>query len=945
MMRYFKDLFFLFLATVIFSISIISNSFAIVDITSEANYSVIGINGNQVFSASMPALKPWPYFETNNDYEGDLSLELGNPFCVAYLGAFAAALYAGSATVKAVAVASLITGSLTVYNVAAIKFQDFEICGANWLVWGNSDINAGSSVKNYYPEQGEFNGSLKREVINCIKDKGNCDSATKNFMGTRTIFDMRDRVFRERVYNGEEIVNNNCKDPRSERSGYDVNGTGQLYYMRGYQTGNYACDRFLVLDEGGNVDAFKDAYDCCVKASRSVCITDKMTSHIGSLDLESRHAKHILCSIDKNLCTYDAFIFQIFDSIENDKGVYCARTWSLCPYNFNIEKGTEKSSYFEKKAVVNKTSGDVVVSDPCFDEKKQEALSCEGKRKNFYQYNRHCTVVEQWVQADDYNDVDYAPFIDRSCINFIGSSHNTTDYKTYNGYKKLFSEYKSFTAPIAECITETLKNFLYNRAGHSKCKVTENLPDIAGKCDNGFEYQEGDDLLASQGIVDPVSKLMGYINKLLMLTLTLMITLYGYGILVNGGKAATKDIIMMIIKVAIVLAFASSIWWRNQLFSFVYGASETFMTITDKIAFDNTQDSESNFVKYDGCFFGNINDVLGSTTDTTPNIQDNNYDKYPASRRYVSMFDSFDCKISKYLGYSVGKNLPNIIYVIGASIIWPFNIGIFLAVASVMMALFVISFAIRATYIFVASTIALAMFLYVSPIIIPCILFKSTKKMFDAWLKNLISFALQPMFLFAYVAVSLSIMDNYVLGEGIFKGSGPQRELVCGYVCKGSDSGEIVSYGDNYSKANCEDNQTTIDLKRKSVLCLLEKATATPFTTFNSIGIFLSFLKDFQLSDLIMFLRIAFLFFILNNAIGTVPGIATNLTGSSSDLPGSSPNADPFVLASKIMGMAVGAAKIFKYGGAGLASGIGKLGKKLKSNDKPKGGDKEDDRK
>ncbi|MDD2840100.1 MAG: hypothetical protein PHY80_03145, partial [Rickettsiales bacterium] len=392
MLKFLRYICFIFLTTVVFCTSVVSNSFAIVDVATDANYSVMGTNGNQEFSTSMPSLKPWPFFNTKNNLDGDLSIELSNPFCLAYIGLYAAAMYAGNAEVKIVATAALITASLTIYGVAFVKFKDFEICGADWLIWGNSNKNATNDVKTYYPELGVYRNSGKRKVISCIKDRSKCDEITKNFMGTRKTFDMRDKVFRERYYDGEEVVNNNCKDPRIERATYDVEGTSQLYYMRGYAQGNYACDRFLNVDNSNKESEFKSAYDCCVKTSKSVCITDKMGS-----ERNTRSAKNFFCGINDGLCTYNAFIFDIFKSEEGEKGVYCARTWSLCPFNFNIEKGSEKSSYFDKtlkeKTIIDELNdlSDIngtsyVVDDPCFDNSSGKALSCSGKKKNFYQY-------------------------------------------------------------------------------------------------------------------------------------------------------------------------------------------------------------------------------------------------------------------------------------------------------------------------------------------------------------------------------------------------------------------------------------------------------------------------------------------------------------------------------------------------------------------------------
>ena len=344
-----------------------------------------------------------------------------------------------------------------------------------------------------------------------------------------------------------------------------------------------------------------------------------------------------------------------------------------------------------------------------------------------------------------------------------------------------------------------------------------------------------------------------------------------------------------------------------------------------------------NSIRYDGCYFGNVNKLFNSENEPLQIVidgkedYDNKYYNYPASRTYVSTFDALDCKLHKYLGLSAGKDLSNALKVVALSLIFPFNLGIFLAVASLMLFFFAISFAMKAMYVFVASSIGLAMLLYVSPIIIPCVLFESQKKIFNTWLKNLIGYALQPMFLLAFVALSLSIMDKYTLGEGIFTGAGPHRELVCGYACKNQITGAITNYGDNYNDLQCnEETDEILNLKAKSTLCFMERALSKPYTAFHSIGIFLSILGDVDTSDLIMFLRIAFLFFILNNILGTIPTMAKELTGSHSELnskDGKIDNMNPFALAKQAKDIGVTSARIAKYGviaGANFGKKIGK---------------------
>ncbi len=1048
--KFIKDCINIMIVVVTFTITTIGNVFAVADYPIEQTYKVTQqSDGVMRFESSLPNLKILPWIPGTSVSEGDLSIELGNPLCLAYIGIYSVVMYAGDLRVKAAATAKLLAAASIIYGIAAFKYKDFEICGADWLVWGSYDEAAAGLLQNireHYPVMGPFKGSRKYEVINCMQNPEKCikrckknkecfsdfqatikkllddpeyagyntayqtqytialndyikcifenqcvlDTKFLEESGGRTYLTINDRVYRERVYDGEEIANTACTDPREEAKLYDVNQERvkagktpyQLYYMRGFAPGNYACDRFLIEKEQDG-DKFDEAYKCCINASNSVCIKDKMSAGV-----ETRSERAKFCKADEKLCTFGEFIIEIFKSKSGEYGKYCARTWSLCPYNFNIQKGTEETMAF-KKDVTNKvvkkkadkncndadcaTSGDNAyckdkkcktidvtvpsVDDECFDEANNVSLSCQGKIKNFYQYNRHCTTVDTYVQKPK-DDTSYPPFIDKACINFVGSSHNTTGYGSYNGYERMFSRYKSFTAPIAECLSETLKNFLFNRAGHTKClgdaQNPNEKPDFYGKCKTGYVYIEGDDLLEVKGIVAPASKLLGYIHNLIMLAVTLMITLYGYNILINSGKLERHDVMIMMLKVVIVITFSASSWWYDQLFRFTYGFSNTFSALTAKIGFDDSLDVNNNYIKYDGCYFGDINDILNKDSNSsTPNIEDNNYIYYPANRRYIAFFDSLDCKIVRYLGYGVGLNAPNLIMMLGASFIWPFNIGIYLAVGTLMMALFVINFAIKAVYMFVGSAIGIAIMLYVSPLIIPCILFKKTKGIFDKWLKNLLSFTLQPMVLFAFVSMSLTIMDKYTLGEGIYTGTGIDRELVCGYSCKDGKTGEVIDYTDERSASAriafntaCGQDNDIIDLKRRSVACFLSKMTTNPWTLLQSLGLFFPLLTDIMLSDVVMFLRVAFLFFVLTKVLDTIPGIAGNLTGGR-DLP-KADSGDPFVGAKKLINFTDTVKRGTKNLGQkvagklkGMGKGKGDKGEKDENGDD--GGEKRDD--
>lgn len=83
------------------------------------------------------------------------------------------------------------------------------------------------------------------------------------------------------------------------------------------------------------------------------------------------------------------------------------------------------------------------------------------------------------------------------------------------------------------------------------------------------------------------------------------------------------------------------------------------------------------------------------------------------------------------------------------------SVGIFVAVLGVLMIVQFIMAILRAMYIFIGAYIGVSILAAVSPIFIPLILFKATKAYFEKWLKLILGFMLQPVFLFVYLAMLL----------------------------------------------------------------------------------------------------------------------------------------------------------------------------------------------
>jgi type IV secretion system protein VirB6 len=64
----------------------------------------------------------------------------------------------------------------------------------------------------------------------------------------------------------------------------------------------------------------------------------------------------------------------------------------------------------------------------------------------------------------------------------------------------------------------------------------------------------------------------------------------------------------------------------------------------------------------------------------------------------------------------------------------------------------------KATIVYLMSLIGIALLLLLAPIFIPFVLFKFTKPMFDSWIKQLLSFAFQPLFVFVCLIIITQIL-------------------------------------------------------------------------------------------------------------------------------------------------------------------------------------------
>jgi hypothetical protein len=168
---------------------------------------------------------------------------------------------------------------------------------------------------------------------------------------------------------------------------------------------------------------------------------------------------------------------------------------------------------------------------------------------------------------------------------------------------------------------------------------------------------------------------------------------------------------------------------------------------------------------YDGCYF--------------------DPDEYPDKKSYLAIFDTLDCKVARYLGFSISSGAPFIItyasMLLLADKLKEAEIPVVSAVVEVVgkiygffgrmvfIALLTFFFAflnvmIKVAYNFLSAFFTISILLFLAPLTLPFILLERTKKIAEGWMNNIIGSAVTPVLSIALTMVYITILDMFLLG-------------------------------------------------------------------------------------------------------------------------------------------------------------------------------------
>lgn len=837
---------------------------------------------------------------------------------------------AGAVALSGIAIGDFIGILAFDYLVAEQVYKDTSICGSDWR---KPNPNKYDFSKLGYQQD------VNEEVAAHIEDG---DSAFLSF---------DNKMYREWYYGGKEVTDNPygygingigyisdvdgnidasgsvdvnvdtdstdwhvgetpCLDPSNSAPGSSY--PRQKYYMKGTQTANFNCQKYQIFagqDDpftkstitSTRVYEFKKAYNCCMERSRNyICI-----------DLAGEQT---FCKAGSrcNLKNVGSDVTITFEATREETNLICAASYSLCPYNFAIGGGSRTCDYYKDgkkdsngnwKMISEEQVADGIENGGCADKSEVRDNNCKltekaGKCRNYCQQLTHCTITPDapYVQESDLN----SPYFSSACYDFIGDSRNEI---AYNGGVILGSQ-RHFSAPIAQCVKETLENVFYNKFGHSKCLSSSEYPSPDGVCaSNNYQNYDISNVSYKKGdYVNDISffaTLQKNLQSFIKIALTLSVMMYGMKVLLAVGEIKRTDLVVFLAKISLVIFFATGTAWQDYFFKGVYGTSSVLSEIVFKI------DAGDNEFKRDGCQFGDV------TTDSSGTTINSATRAYPDGKSYLALWDTLDCKIARYLGFGPEASAANIAKLIFAGFFTgPY--GLYFALSLMFFGFFFIAVTIRALHIFLSSAASIIIMVYISPVVITAVLFKKTANLFQGWLTQLIGFCLQPMILFAYIAIFITIMDKTLVGDATYHGTGVNKTISCAEYCADSSGSKILKDDD----PECDDiGNEIIDPMDNSFACLININSFGTFPGLEIIGVSIPIITnvfDGNIKEKILTLvKAALIMFILCQFVDQIPGMASYLMGGA----GLSPGVSVFGNAKNMMGSVMGASRAIQKRG------------------------------
>ncbi|XCA32910.1 MAG: type IV secretion system protein [Wolbachia endosymbiont of Polyergus mexicanus] len=251
------------------------------------------------------------------------------------------------------------------------------------------------------------------------------------------------------------------------------------------------------------------------------------------------------------------------------------------------------------------------------------------------------------------------------------------------------------------------------------------------------------------------------------------------------------------------------------------------------------------------------------------------------SYSYLAPWDRLDCRILFYLGAPLdgigGKigtgGVVTLAILLGAAPVWLVAgsiIGIIFAGGQILVAIVCIFMAVLMMmvilwlcYVFILSLVALSVIVILSPLFIPMVLFQHTKGYFDGWVKELITYSLYPVILFAFLSFMFIACDKIY-----FKNLNFESDKECEDKIKASGGSKKQWF--KLKDGECNNNETTL-------ACMMQNYS---FKKSSILGLFDFTYMEFGSSLIGELLKLCLVLFLFYHFLNILPNMAAELAGN-----------------------------------------------------------------
>ncbi|MBY0407521.1 MAG: type IV secretion system protein [Rickettsiales bacterium] len=224
------------------------------------------------------------------------------------------------------------------------------------------------------------------------------------------------------------------------------------------------------------------------------------------------------------------------------------------------------------------------------------------------------------------------------------------------------------------------------------------------------------------------------------------------GALMVGGKttAPFKDTLVLMVKLGAVSMFSYNF---GGFFSIVLDTMDQLLGLVANTVIFSGSFANSAIITECPYFDTNVDNYYGGWTIIASATS---YGDTPE----LQIWDAVDCALNSVIGgingtFTITMGITGFILAcLGSN-----TVGIFIGFLGIRLIIQFIWAMLRSLYIYIAAYMGICVMVLVSPIFIPTLLFSATKGYFERWLKTFISFIIQPVILFAYLAMLLTAFD------------------------------------------------------------------------------------------------------------------------------------------------------------------------------------------